>query len=108
MPLNDFRSAYLPYCLDKQEDGSYAVLNREYKPLGFITKEFVTYSDYPVTVNLKGLTVNKAEQLSATGSNDTNRIYLYNDSTIPTDSKKNMDQYLSRLATLSKLKISDN
>jgi hypothetical protein len=41
MPLGDFRSIYLPYCLDKQADGSWLVLNREYKPVGFNTKSHV-------------------------------------------------------------------
>ena len=37
MPLGDFRSVFMPYCLRKQKDGRYVVLNREYKPVGFFT-----------------------------------------------------------------------
>ena len=67
MSLNDFRSVFMPYITEKQSDGRYAVLNRECKPVGFYTKDFVTYADYPVLVNLKGLTRTKAAKISYKG-----------------------------------------
>lgn len=45
MALNDFRAIYLPYCLKKQKDGNYIILNREHN-LGFNTSEHIDYSDY--------------------------------------------------------------
>lgn len=48
MPLNDFRSVHLPYCIKKLPSGAYVVLNREYKPLGFKTREHVDYEAYPI------------------------------------------------------------
>ena len=106
MPLHDVRSAYLPYCLDKQSDGSYAVLNRDYKPLGFLTRSHVNYSDYPVCAKIAGLTAATAQKLSWNASPDLDRIYLYNDGCIPTRSKENMDAYLKRIRILAALKIS--
>jgi hypothetical protein len=38
IPLGDVRSVHLAYCIKKQDDGTYVVLNREYKPLGLKTK----------------------------------------------------------------------
>jgi len=82
--LNDFRSIHLPYCLDQQSDGSYVILNREYKPIGFASKDFVEYGKYPVCVKFKGLTANLAAKVSYSKSKDLDRIYLYNDGCVPT------------------------
>lgn len=41
--MTDFRASYLPYCLIRQADGRYAVVNRRYKPLGYITSDWVDY-----------------------------------------------------------------
>lgn len=105
MSLSDFRSVFFPYCMRKQEDGRYAVLNREYKPVGFFTRDHVTYAEHPVLVDLKGLTKAKAAKLSDTGRDDPNEIFLYNDATNPVLSKANMDVYLAKLAILAKLSI---
>ena len=106
MSLHDFRSVFMPYCLDKQEDGRYVVLNREYKPIGFNVKDFFNYKEYPICSNIAGITPKLAAKLSWSKSEDTKRIYLYNDSCIPTDSAANMKAYLSRLQLLFKLKVS--
>lgn len=100
----DFRYLFMPYCLDRQPDGRYAVLNRKYKPLGFDTQEWVDYADYPILVSCKALTPDKAGQLSVTGSTDIDRIYLYDDSTIPTQSADAMRAYLTKLGIFAKLK----
>ena len=105
MPLNDFRSVFMPYCLSKQEDGTYVVLNREYKPVGFKTKETVDYKSYPICVHLKGIGPSTASKLSCHGSNDVNNIYLYDDGCIPTASVEHMKSYLKKLEILAQLKI---
>lgn len=102
MPLFDFRSIYLPYCLKKQPSGKYVVLNREYKPVGFNTKEWIKYEDFPVETAFR-ITKASAKKLSYKLSEDTECIYLYNDGCIPTQSKKNMGVYLEKLARLAKL-----
>lgn len=105
MPLNDFRSVHLPYCLMRQDDGSYVVLNREYKPIGFKTENWVDYEKYPIAVKIKGLTARTAAKISYKGSTDLDAIYLYNDGCIPTRSAKNMREYLNRLDILAKLRF---
>ena len=105
MPLGDFRSVFLPYCLKKQDNGRYAVLNREYKPVGFFTTSHVKYEKYPVLVKLKGLTAAKAAKLSWKGEKNTGEIYLYNDGCVPTRSKANMKAYLTKIELLAKLSV---
>lgn len=105
MPLDDFRAVYFPYCIEKQDDGTYVVLNREYKPVGFNTRDWINYSDYPVGVRLR-LTPKRIDELSVDDNDDGSNVYLYDDSTNPIRSKKNMDAYLEKLRILAKLEIS--
>jgi hypothetical protein len=100
-----FRELYLPYCLDRQEDGRYAVLNRRYKPVGTTTdrRNWVDYGD-PHLVKLSGLTPAACRALSFNGSEDTSRIYLYNDGCVPTDSAEAWEAYCRRLQRLAQLK----
>lgn len=105
MPLNDLRSVHMPYCLQKQEDGRYIVLNRAGKPLGFCTNDKVKYDVYPIKVKMR-ITSATAKKLSWEGNGNTERIFLYNDGCIPTKSSTNMTHYLDRLRILMSLKIS--
>jgi hypothetical protein len=105
MALGDFRAVFLPYCLQKQEDGRYAVLNREYKPVGFFTRDWVKYEEHPVLVKLKGLTKAKAAKLSDKAETDLDSIFLYNDATNPVRSKANMRAYLAKLEILAGLSV---
>lgn len=105
MPSGDFRAVFLPYCIQKLDDGRFVVLNRDYKPLGFKTREHIVYEDYPICVNMPGLTSRVAEKLSWKESPETKEIFLYNDGSVPTRSAGDMNRYLDRLARLAKLKI---
>lgn len=105
MALKDFRTVFLPYCLKKQSDGRYAVLNREYKPVGFFTKNWIEYATLPVLVKFKGLTSVVAAKVSHKGDPDVETIYLYDDYCAPVRSGRHMDAYLSRLETLAGLKV---
>lgn len=101
--MSELRQTHLPYCLSKQADGRYVVVNRRYKPLGFTTKEWVKYEEHPVGWALKGLTAKRIAALSWSGSESADMIYLYNDGCIPTDSAAHMAAYCKRLALLMKL-----
>ena len=105
MALGDFRAVFFPYCLQKQVDGRYAVLNREYKPVGFFTRDWVKYEEHPVLVKLKGLTETKAAKLSYKDEANLDTIYLYTDATNPVRSKANMRTYLAKLEILAGLSI---
>ena len=101
MPSGDFRSVYLPYCLKKLEDGSFIVLNRNYKPLGFNTREHINYEDYPISSKIKGITTKTIQRLAYNGKMEDGFLFLYNDGLIPTKSKANMTKYLERLEILA-------
>lgn len=94
----------LPYCLERQEDGSFVALNRDYKPIGFNTRDFVNFEDFPIThaIRLHG---GVAKTLSWNRSPDTRRIYLYNDATNPSRSAENMRAYMEKLERLSRYKV---
>jgi hypothetical protein len=100
---SNFRAFYLPYVLERQKDGRYAVLNRYYKPVGFTTEDFIDYEGYPVTVNLPGLTPRIAASLSCKADTNVEVIYLYNDQSNPTSGKSEMLAYQKKLAMLAKL-----
>ena len=106
MPLRDVRSRFMPYCIRRLDNGEYVVLNREYKPLGFGHGQY-EYSDYPISVSLKGLTPRIAEKLSHNDNRDLDKIFLYNDDCVPTHSTKHMNNYLKRLAILGRLRIQE-
>lgn len=105
MPLNEIRALHLPYCLERQTDGRYVILNRRYKPLGFTTREHVDYGAYPIAVKFTRLTRATAARPSVRGSEDLEKIWLYDDATVPTASTKNMQQYLERRKIMMSLKL---
>ncbi|MCH2341477.1 hypothetical protein ACGFZ7_16360 [Pseudomonas sp. NPDC047963] len=105
MLKDELRHTHFPYCLDRQEDGSYVMLNRNYKPIGFMTGEWVNYEEHPVSVKLQGITQKLAAELDARGRENMERIHLYNDGCVPTDNAESMQAYLSRLSKLMALRI---
>lgn len=90
-----------PYCLKKQADGKYAILNREYLPIGFMPRpEALPNVSYEMDI-----TPDLAKQLSVNGSEDTDSIYLYNDATQPMNGGTSLDAYMERLIVLLGLKV---
>jgi hypothetical protein len=102
--VQNVRAIYFPYCLEKKEDGTWLLLNRNYKPVGFNTSGFINYDDYPVSMKIKGLTKLTLAKLSYNGKVEGSKVYLYNDGCVPTSSKKAMTEYLQRLEIILKLK----
>ncbi len=105
MNIVDFRYVYLPYCLKKQPNGGYVVLNRDYKPLGFSTNKFISYDEFPVTAKIEGITSKLAKRLSWNDSDDVDTVYLYNDETNPVNSADNMKTYIEKLTVLVSLRV---
>ena len=99
-----YRIAF-PYCLQKQSDGSYVVLNRGYKPIGFLTQECLDYGRYPIGIRFKGLKEETIRKISVDGDTSGGAIYLYGDGTKPTQNKENMEDYLGRRSVLMSLKV---
>lgn len=107
MSFGTFNAVYMPYCLQRQEDDRYAVLNREYKPVGFITRDWVNYDDYPVCAKIKGIGPALARKLSYNGSDDVDCIYLYNDGCNPCSGAEEMAAYIRRLTLAVNLRIDE-
>jgi len=96
----------LPYCIDRQEDGSYVVLNRDHKPIGFFTYGIADYDKYPIQYRLKWLTAAIAKKISHKGSDDLSRIYLYDDGCNPANGKAaDWEAYQRRLQVLSRVVV---
>jgi hypothetical protein len=104
MPLYDFRSVCLPYCLELQSCGRYAILNREYKPLGWHIQQYIRYEQYPILLTLR-VTPLRAKNLSCYLKADTRKIYLYHDGCIPTANSEVWSAYSARLEYLAKITI---
>ncbi len=102
--MSEARTFLFPYCLDRLADGRYIALNRNYKPLGIQTGEWVKYEEHPSAMPLK-ITAKDAEKLSWSGSDALDRIYLYSDGCVPTDGKDHLAGYQKRLAVLMALQL---
>ena len=104
--VSEFRLLFLIYCLDRQPDGSYLALNRRYNPIGFTTTNKVDYEANAVRFKFKrALSAAQVAALSFAGESDPQRIYLYNDGCIPTDSAAHWAAYSARLARLAGYKV---
>lgn len=103
----ELRITHFPYCLERQPDGRHVVLNRNYKPIGFFTADWVNYADHPVAVKIKNIGPKQAAALSYEGNPSVDHIYLYNDGCIPTRSAEHMQAYLQRLAALMTMKTAE-
>ncbi|MGW8158721.1 MAG: hypothetical protein ACWGKN_09445 [Desulfoprunum sp.] len=79
---------FLPYCLHEAGGGNFIWLNRDYKPCGIATDEFVDYAEYP------WVHVRKDEPVAIRGS-----FWLFGDLNPPWFSKKDA----ARLARVMKL-----
>lgn len=100
--VSDFRQVFLIYCLDLQPDGSYVALNRRYKPVGLVSTEWVDYEAFPVRFKFKrALSAGQIAALSYKGDTAPERIYLYNDGCVPTDSDAHWSAYSKRLQRLA-------
>ena len=99
---SDFRQVFLIYCLDKMPDGSYVALNRRYKPVGLTSVDWVEYEKFPVRFKFKrALSAKQIAALSCHGDTTSQRIYLYNDGSVPTASASNWSIYAKRLERLA-------
>lgn len=110
MGVSNVRAVYFPYCLERQEDGSWVILNRNYKPVGFNTDDHIEYENYPVAMKQR-ISEATLRKLSFRGGADEvdaaikrGRVYLYNDGTVPTHDAASMQAYLKRVEILLKLK----
>lgn len=99
----------LVYCFIRLEDGSYIALNRDYKPIGFRTRDHLTYEDYPIRFRFKGIGLKNMVKLSTFSAErkvDDDCpvpacIFLWT-GIAPWSTKEAMEKYLARLAKVSR------
>ena len=102
-----FCRVWMPYCLSKVEDehGGWIPLNRNYKPLGYSSRDWVDYSSVPLSGRIKKLGQKTAIALSWDGAGISERgtVFLYNDGSIPTRSSFHWKSYSEKLKRLAAL-----
>ncbi len=106
MPLNDFRSIFLPYCIRDYGGGYYSFMNREYQDLGETTK---VWGRKLKRYRLKGIGPAVLQRIAhgtpvdaPDGAVD---YWLYDDATLPDSSKANWSKYQAKLRILSRAKV---
>jgi hypothetical protein len=87
-----------PYAIERNPDGKWTFINREYNPVGVVAPAF-DYDDprFKVAANLTPEMLKKLDQ-KGTGEGD--RIHLYNDGTNPIAGGELLKAYLEKLAIL--------
>lgn len=93
------RKGMFPYCLHKNEDGTWTFLNRKYKPLGVVSEEWAEYDDPRHKLSVR-LTPAKLKKLDWKGTGEGNPIFLYDDASNPQRGGKALQDYLEKLAIL--------
>lgn len=87
--------SWLPYAFKELADGSYIVVNRSYKPVGQVSREWAKYEDFPhLHVHL---TTGQCEEFTAPKASVG---YLFNDGCPPWDSRADAVAYSDRLQCL--------
>lgn len=106
MYSEELRKAFFPYCLQRLKSGGWIILNRNYKPLGQLDKEWVDYETHPSAVKFERFTLATAKKLSKKPIEGKipDAIWLYSDGTSPTLGGVHMAAYLDKLAVLVKLR----
>lgn len=118
MPLTDFFRINMPYGIIRNSKGEWTAFNREYAPIGWNQKDSTnnlssddTYNEIPVRTKYKNVTEKLLRKLVDDESHvryDTDgkirELWLYNDSTNPTNNEKYWNAYLDKIKLLSTLK----
>lgn len=87
--------SWLPYSNQSIGGGRHILVNRDYKPVGQVGKEWANYEEFPhLHVDV---TDDQSKSFTAQGSSDG---YLFNDGCSPWDSRADAVAYLERLKIL--------
>lgn len=100
-----YRTIYWTYLLQRLNDGSWVELNREYKPLGVHPDGWINYEKYPFKTKIASIPPELRVKLSFNGDGSGDKLYLYNDGCIPTDSRTNQAAYDRKINIIEDLKM---
>lgn len=109
MPIGKLAHTHLPYCLQQTKDGKWLVLNRNYKPLGTVSKEFVDYDSHPDRLAIHPRTIGAIRRLACNEiegtPDDPGILFFYDDGSMPTESARNWASYSTILSLLANAKV---
>jgi hypothetical protein len=109
MPIGKFAHTHLPYCLQRIEDGSWIVLNRNYKPIGATSRDRIDYMAAPGRLMIDGRTLEplarRMHNVERDGAGKPVRMWLYDDGNQPSKDKSTLDEYLYRLGFVANAKV---
>ncbi len=92
-----------PYGMEKNDDDTWTLFNRNYKPVGVVSTEWREWREWnnpDHKINLKGLTERRLLSLDVNCIGEGSRIYFYNDATNPENSAKDMNAYFDKMKIL--------
>lgn len=101
--LRNVRHIMFPYGMTRNDDGTWVLFNRNYKPVGLISEDHVDYNDPRHKMKIKGLSRATLAKLDIRGEGLGTQIFFYNDATTPESSASAMSAYLKRLEILIRL-----
>jgi phage regulator Rha-like protein len=109
--ISSVLGVHMPYQAIKTVDGRLLLLNRNYKPLGFFTSDWVNYDDFPIVSICKGIGRTTLVKLSHDSmlqeyKDGSIGVWLYDDRSKPTLNAANMNSYIDKLKLLMKIEIS--
>lgn len=110
MPIGRIAHTQFPYCMQRTSDAAkWILLNRNYKPVGSLSKDFVDYDASPNVFALDERSV-KAIAAAAVNVESDERgkpaaIFFYDDGCVPTSSPTDMRAYFVRIAPLFNAKL---
>ena len=109
MPIGKLAHTHLPYCIQRTTDGKWLALNRNYKPLGTLSREWVDYDTHPDRFALDGRTLSAIKR-AATGEiesvpGDPGVIFFYDDGCMPTASAADLARYMKAVSLLMNARI---
>ena len=91
---------HFPYCIQHLCGDRYIILNRNYKPLGQTSFEYVDYDKDPSVVRMK-ITTKQAEKLSYKGKVESDTIWLYDNIYNTFRNPQVFNDYVARLKLLA-------
>jgi len=109
MPIGKLAHTHLPYCLERAADGSWLVLNRNYKPVGATSKDWIDYEAAPGRLKIDGRSIEAIARAMHNVDRDEAgkpmRMWLYDDRVQPGKDAASMSAYMQRLAKLANTKV---
>lgn len=109
----DFFRTNLPYGMQKNEKGQWMFFNRQYKPLGCATTDFIEdkdlvdfYSNYPKMNDEFLISLAEFASVEKNEKGEISRIWFYRNATIPAKEKldkSKWNNYISKLKLLASL-----